>query len=217
MDGSSSGQSGPGDAAQPVSTPVATPVKPSAAATTVPVGDLEQLETAEEAANAMSPGPTPDGVKAAVGGTCRPYIDTQMYRKTNFTDTYNTTVAISPKRPSADRAAGQWIPGRATFYGASAAFEAAHVACGEPAGQYGVLEHGSCGYTNSDGSLVYPKEVYAAAADANMDYPGSCGRCYQVRCKSGEVENNGRSLRISDLVYGRIYPFLRDDFGRLPP
>jgi hypothetical protein len=23
----------------------------------------------------------------------------------------------------------------------------------------GVLEHGSCGFTNGDGSLVYPKEV----------------------------------------------------------
>jgi len=39
----------------------------------------------------------------------------------------------------------------------------------------------------------------------------------KVRCKSGVIENNGRSLRISDMTYGRIYPFLRDDFGRLPP
>ncbi len=27
----------------------------------------------------------------------------------------------------------------------------------------------------------------AAAADQNEDYPGSCGRCYRVRCKSGVI------------------------------
>jgi hypothetical protein len=78
-------------------------VTPPAAATPLPAGDLERLETAEEAAAEMSPGLVPEGIKAAVGGTCRPYIDTQKYRKTNFTDTFNTTVAISPKRPNADR------------------------------------------------------------------------------------------------------------------
>lgn len=54
------------------------------------------------------------------------------------------------------------------------------MACGEPAGQYGVVAQGACGYTNSDGSLPFPKEEYTAAADTNDDYPGSCGRCYQV-------------------------------------
>jgi hypothetical protein len=58
--------------------------------------------------------------------------------------------------------------------------EASRVACGEPPGQYGILGQGACGYTNSDGSLPFPREMYAAAADANEDYPGSCGRCYQV-------------------------------------
>jgi cullin-associated NEDD8-dissociated protein 1 len=32
------------------------------------------------------------------------------------------------------------------------------------------------GVANSDGSLPFPLEMYAA----NADYPGSCGRCYQV-------------------------------------
>lgn len=76
---------------------------------------------------------------------------------------------------------GGWIQGRATHYGADARLEAAHVACGEPPEQFGVIEHGSCGYTNSDDSLPFPREMYAAVADTNEDYPGSCGRCYEVR------------------------------------
>jgi hypothetical protein len=58
--------------------------------------------------------------------------------------------------------------------------DASRVACGEPPGQFGIIGQGACGYTNSDGSLPFPREMYAAAADANADYPGSCGRCYQV-------------------------------------
>jgi hypothetical protein len=74
-----------------------------------------------------------------------------------------------------------FVAGRATFYGTDERLEASRVACGEPAGQFGVVAQGSCGYTNSDGSLPFPREVYAAAADTNEDYPGSCGRCYEVR------------------------------------
>ena len=50
---------------------------------------------------------------------------------------------------------------------------------------WGVIEDGACGYTevdeDGDKKLPYPIDVYAAAADTNVDYPGSCGRCYQVR------------------------------------
>lgn len=111
---------------------------------------------------------------------CPTYLQTDKYRTSNHQDFLNTTVSISPKRPSANVRAGEWISGRATFYGADDRIEASRVACGEPAGQFGVIEHGSCGYTNSDESLPFPREVYAAAADTNEDYPGSCGRCYQV-------------------------------------
>eukprot|EP00955_Chlamydomonas_euryale_P068050 360002-Chlamydomonas_euryale.AAC.4 len=62
---------------------------------------------------------------------------------------------------------------------------------------------GSCGYTNGDGSLPFPKETYAAAADANTDYPGSCGRCYEVRCESGLVnEKPGQMLNITNGFFG---------------
>ena len=43
------------------------------------------------------------------------------------------------------------------------------------------------GYTNSDGSLPFPRAAYAAAADANADFAGSCGRCYEIRCRPGLV------------------------------
>ena len=36
-------------------------------------------------------------------------------------------------------------------------------------------------------SLPFPQDAVAAAADANPDYAGSCGRCYEVRCRSGYV------------------------------
>jgi hypothetical protein len=72
------------------------------------------------------------------------------------------------------------LQGRATFYGTDERIEAQRTACGEQAGQFGILAQGACGYTNSDGSLPFPRVVYAAAADTNEDYPGSCGRCYQV-------------------------------------
>jgi len=79
----------------------------------------------------------------------------------------------------------------ATYYGTDERIEASHVACGEPAGQFGIIAQGSCGYTNSDGSLPFPKEIYAAAADTNEDYPGSCGRCYQVRGVTTFCNSNG--------------------------
>jgi cullin-associated NEDD8-dissociated protein 1 len=114
------------------------------------------------------------------GGRCPAYVDTQKWRTTDFKDILNATVSISPKRPSANVPTGQWIQGRATYYGTDDRLEKIRVACGEPKDQFGVIAQGSCGYTNSDGSLPFPREVYAAAADTNEDYPGSCGRCYEV-------------------------------------
>jgi cullin-associated NEDD8-dissociated protein 1 len=69
------------------------------------------------------------------------------------------------------------------------------VACGEPAGQFGIIAQGSCGYTNSDGSLPFPREAYAALADANEDYPGSCGRCYQVGQQCAKATHRAASTQ----------------------
>lgn len=49
------------------------------------------------------------------------------------------------------------------------------------------MPKGSCGFTNSDGSLPFRRDAVAAAADTNPDYPGSCNRCIAVRCRSGFV------------------------------
>jgi len=130
----------------------------------------------------------------------------------------NTKVTVSPNRPSADRRAGGWIPGRATFYGASKAIDKAYAEAGigEP-GMFGVIEDGSCGFTELEGAagknLAYPIDMYAAAADTNIDYAGSCGRCYQIKCRTGPLENDGRQLRLTDLEYGLPVPFL-DGKGR---
>ncbi|KAI8476465.1 MAG: hypothetical protein J3K34DRAFT_455778 [Monoraphidium minutum] len=67
---------------------------------------------------------------------------------------------------------------------------AAGAAGGGGEGSFGILAFGACGYTNDGGALPFPREQYAAAADANPDYPGSCGRCYEVRCNPGIVLNN---------------------------
>lgn len=144
------------------------------------------LMTAKPAAAAteLPPQPAMPTTPAHIPSSCPPYTDTSKYRRGNFTDHLNTTVSISPKRPTANVPVGDWISGRATFYGADQAFENRRVSCGEPPGQFGVIEQGSCGYTNSDGTLPFPRDTYAAVADTNEDYPGSCGRCYQVisRC-----------------------------------
>jgi hypothetical protein len=44
--------------------------------------------------------------------SCPEYFDITKFRTTNFTDFLNTTVSISPRRPSARVPTGQWIEGR---------------------------------------------------------------------------------------------------------
>lgn len=39
-------------------------------------------------------------------------------------------------------------------------------------------------------------------ADIDPDFPGSCGRCYQVRCKDGVVLGNGTTpVSIDEFYY----------------
>ena len=73
-----------------------------------------------------------------------------------------------------------------TYYGAPASFARVYdPSRGE--GSFSILSYGSCGYTNRDGALPFPRDAVAAAADANPDYAGSCGRCYEVKCATGTV------------------------------
>ncbi|KXZ56876.1 hypothetical protein GPECTOR_1g790 [Gonium pectorale] len=103
-----------------------------------------------------------------------------------------------------------WVRGRTTYYGGPDYLSAAY----DPArgnGSFGILTYGSCGYTNSDGTLPFPADAVAAAADADTDYPGSCGRCYQVKCVNGIVAANSTSpVRIINGFYDgdRFRPYL---------
>jgi len=63
------------------------------------------MATSDERPQASSPPPI------AAANSCLPYVDIQRLRTTNFTDYLNTTVSVSPKRPSADVPTGGWIQG----------------------------------------------------------------------------------------------------------
>jgi hypothetical protein len=85
-----------------------------------------------------------------------------------------------------------WKLGRATYFGAPFDFGKAF----DPfrgKGSFGILKHGSCGFTdlmpNGDTYLPFERDAVAASADTNPDYPGSCGRCYAMRCKEGLVQS----------------------------
>jgi hypothetical protein len=68
-------------------------------------------------------------------------------------------------------AAQEWQLGRATYFGAPESFSTIF----DPfrgKGSFGVLAGGSCGFTNSDNSIPYPRDAVAAVADSRPDYPG---------------------------------------------
>lgn len=113
-------------------------------------------------------------------------------------------------------AAGQeWRVASSTYYGGPPSLgESFDAARGQ--GSFGILAYGACGYTNSDGSLVFPQETYAASADANYDYAGSCGRCYEVQCVDGLVlEAPDTPVDISTIAYlPSIDPTFKDTLGR---
>jgi cullin-associated NEDD8-dissociated protein 1 len=55
-------------------------------------------------------------------------------------------------------------------------------------------------------------------ADTNFDYPGSCGRCYEVRCKSGLVEDRGAPVSIEQFYYlAKVNSNVQDTYGRSFP
>eukprot|EP00879_Flechtneria_rotunda_P010503 GHRR01010979.1.p1 GENE.GHRR01010979.1~~GHRR01010979.1.p1 ORF type:complete len:225 (+),score=48.71 GHRR01010979.1:210-884(+) len=120
--------------------------------------------------------------------------------------------------------AQQWRLGRATYYGAPESFaQTFDPVRGE--GSFGILAYGSCGFTNSDGTIPFPSDAVAASADQNPDYAGSCGRCYAVRCKEGLVLNNNGdpvSLNATADQGGLLYlpsisRTLTDTYGRTFP
>ncbi|KAJ9509472.1 hypothetical protein QJQ45_001939 [Haematococcus lacustris] len=102
----------------------------------------------------------------------------------------------------APAANGGWIEGRATRKKRTKLKRQTPVV---PAGVPALTD--AAGHTTQHGTLPFARDAVAASADQNPDYPGSCGRCYEVRCKSGLLLNNERvPIRIvyPDLGGGNI-------------
>ena len=66
------------------------------------------------------------------------------------------------------------------------------------------------------GNQVYPRNAMAALANNDPDYPGSCGRCYEIRCRSTEVIANGTTpYRLSGTYQlAAVAPNALDEHGR---
>ncbi|KAK9823593.1 hypothetical protein WJX72_004108 [[Myrmecia] bisecta] len=120
-----------------------------------------------------------------------------------------------------------WRDGRATFYGAPSYFSHAYISRG--AGAFGEIAYGSCGYFETregvaepqDQDLPYGTGNVAALANVDPDYPGSCGRCYEVRCKPGLVPGSGGKplpvdVHSPDYLAG-VNPNVKDTVGRTYP
>ncbi|GLC40805.1 Expansin-A20 [Pleodorina starrii] len=66
--------------------------------------------------------------------------------------------------------AQDWHTGRATFYGYDGG---------------ATIDQGSCMYGPLPNSMVSTGRNIAALSDADWDFSGSCGRCYEVQCNPG--------------------------------
>ena len=86
-------------------------------------------------------------------------------------------------------AANGWTRGRASWYGTDDRFVKPYSASrGGGYSANGILEWGSCGLTNGDGTLTVKRDEAAAISDQNYDFGrGACGRCVEVRCVNGPV------------------------------
>ena len=110
-----------------------------------------------------------------------------------------------------------WYSGRATFFGASDELVSTFERIRGP-GSYGDLHYGSCGYFNKPQGIekIRPQDLpfdqtyAAAAADVNPDFPGSCGRCYEIRCKQGVVPKDFTDAS------GAMVPFKTQDHFYMP-
>jgi hypothetical protein len=118
-----------------------------------------------------------------------------------------------------------WYQGRATFFGAPDAFTRAFDNRGD--GSFGDFMFGSCGYFNKPRAkqhltyddVPFPHDGVAALADVNPDFPGSCGRCYEVKCLPGLLLGNNHSpIQLSEFYnMAAVRTDVKDSFGRKFP
>ncbi|KAL3157021.1 hypothetical protein ABBQ38_001272 [Trebouxia sp. C0009 RCD-2024] len=141
--------------------------------------------------------------------------------------------SVSALAPVLNATAG-WRQGRATFYGGSEQYLRNFPDRGPPPEYgFGTPLYGSCGYLSQAGTeavdfpnVPFPKDMLSAVANINDDFPGSCGRCYEIRCATGTVIGN-YTVAGNDIV--STIPFnltrgytpkvdvntVEDDYGRL--
>ncbi|CAL5225943.1 g8740 [Coccomyxa viridis] len=132
--------------------------------------------------------------------------------------------AAQANAPLIQGESGGWRQGRATFYGGPERFLQNFADRGPPPEYgFGNAIFGSCGYTQQNytegvtyANVPYPKEALAALANIDEDFPGSCGRCYEVRCKNGLVLSNGTSIFNTTQGYNlpAHAPNATDDYNR---
>lgn len=127
--------------------------------------------------------------------------------------------------PRVPDSTGDWREGRATFYGAPRYFQEAFASRGP--GGFGNINYGDCQLysrglgedTVSYSNQAYPRDMIAALASADPDYPGSCGRCYEVKCRDGLVIQEGTTpVKLSNgYNLQEIAPNTKDTKGRSFP
>ncbi|KAL0039953.1 hypothetical protein WJX77_012639 [Trebouxia sp. C0004] len=123
-----------------------------------------------------------------------------------------------------------WMQGRAIYFGPPASFNDTFVES-----PFQPAPDGDCGYYSGaslydNSAITVPASMLAALASSNPDYPGSCGRCYELRCQTGVVAGNyssGNTLvpyAIAPSELKPVYQFQTvsneppaDSFGRIFP
>ncbi|PNW76515.1 hypothetical protein CHLRE_11g467656v5 [Chlamydomonas reinhardtii] len=125
----------------------------------------------------------------------------------------NTSFTVPPPPPPG------WERARASWYGTPKPFvDTFSPSRGGGESAFGILEWGGCGYTNADGSMPFPRDAVTSFADTNPDFPGSCGRCYEVRCVNGPVlGRNDQAVPAEYWYYFPKYGSAPDDMGRSFP
>ncbi|KAA6418535.1 MAG: hypothetical protein FRX49_11481 [Trebouxia sp. A1-2] len=122
------------------------------------------------------------------------------------------------------------MQGRASYFGPPVSFNDSFMQS-----PFTPASDGDCGYYNGanlydNSAITVPASMLAALPTSNPDYPGSCGRCYELRCQTGVVAGNYSSANtlvpyaIAPLELKPVYEFQTktnepppDSFGRMFP
>ena len=140
-----------------------------------------------------------------------------------------------PQLP-ADYRPGEWQVGRATFFDGPASLKSAYAPYRQGgAGAWGDLFGAACGFAGrrlgqpqSNDDLPFPHDAVGALSDFSFPTAaGSCGQCYEVRCRDGFVPRNlvagqryeptAMQRLSSNQTMWEAVPGLKDSIGRKMP